>query len=713
VEQWDESDPLALKSLHEDYSTNCTREFVAMSLYNLSCTNAANVQAIVEQGGAEVLVQLLVRASDERTLLEITMAKRGVLLNEMHIDRTHLQGHVNMANPHINSKQHSHPSHSAHTFSNAEEVDDVAAMWREELERTIAKEIRLGGIKRRVHSASEKALNSCAETMKLSAAAIGNLTAPKSAAHNNQRSVASQELGQATEQKMDDPESDTAATAQAGSNSMIAHGGGHTRAAWASSGSGSGSGSGSASGSGSGSGSGSASGSEGGQGPARSMGIQPSDDEAKFESTPENADSEASLHMVYSRSITALVGLLWKGEVQHAARALFNLATKENAQEMLALGVISALTKLAVDDDESGMSTRARLRRKMEKQEREKQEAEKQAAEEAKTKEQESHTQGLLFTHKQSEYWKQARSEKVELRTIIEAHETTKRNARRRKDKQSKVAGGGEQLQEVGDEEEEGYEEDEDFIKLRGRAQCAALLCRLSSHESLRHAVMFGTSATAVPNASVVTALVQCAQSNRQDLQSVHHCVSALCNFSCEVELRQLLVNNGVVPELVRLSGYYDEQIRQGCAASFSNLACDSRCHKALVEQGAMPALVIMGLVASNSHLTRNLCCRAIFNLLTVGQPLLDKVLEQDGVRGISELCYLTFYDAPPAHIRRETEHICAVSLCNITQQKGGQQHVMQKTPIKVLLRVAEFTKVLHTQEVSALSFDTARHCSI
>jgi hypothetical protein len=695
------SDPLSLVSLHKEYSTNCTRHWVAMCFFNLS-TNAVSGQAMVEQGGAEMLVQLLVRASADRAGLEVKMAKRMALLNQMAVDRSHLTGHVSMAPPIVHAKKHlhsthaTHATHATHSSAHADEADNESTLWREELERTIAVEIQLDTLKRRVQSAAEKVLNSCAETMKLCAAAIGHLTEPRTAAHTSERSISRQEQGLDEAETIAIVDEGTPAAAESRvENSMLAaakNGGGRTRA------------------------------------------IQPMEEsrvkgrvegrvEGKVDTSGLVSDANGdaskddlglSLHAVYSRSIMALVDLLRKGQIQHAAQALFNLATEENAHTMLEMGVVAALTKLAVIEDESGLNTRARLKRKMEKQEKEKQETEKKAAEEAKAKEHESHTMERLFTHKQSEYWRQSQTEKVELREQLGAHEITKRNKRRRKDRQMNGGDANQRWQKGegeggGGEEEEEEEEDEDFIRLRGRAQCAAILCRLSSHDSLRLTVMSGVGTPAEANASVVRALIQCAQSNRQDLLAVHHCVSALCNFSCEVVLRQPLVDNGVVPELVRLSGCYNEQIRQGCAALFCNLTCDPRCHKAMVDQGTVPALVIMGLVASNSHLTRSLCCRAIFNLLQVEQPLLDKVLQQDGVRGISELCYHTFTHPPPPHIRHETEHICAVSLCNVILQTHGQKYVMKTTPIKVLLQVAEMTKVLGTQEV-AYTHCTQRH---
>ena len=80
--------------------------------------------------------------------------------------------------------------------------------------------------------------------------------------------------------------------------------------------------------------------------------------------------------------------------------------------------------------------------------------------------------------------------------------------------------------------------------------------------------------------------------------------------------MRATLIKEGAEKALVSLSSSYNEAIRQGCAATLCNLACDEECQKALVKGRAVPALNILGLVASDSLITKKFCAKALFNML-------------------------------------------------------------------------------------------------
>ena len=151
----------------------------------------------------------------------------------------------------------------------------------------------------------------------------------------------------------------------------------------------------------------------------------------------------------------------------------------------------------------------------------------------------------------------------------------------------------------------------------------------------------------------------------------------------------------GTLQLLVDLSNKPDEQIRRGCAAALCNLAAGDGAEPAVLEAGAVPALLIIALVSSDRAETKELCAKALFNLLNDAAS--HEQMVGDGVIwGLAALSKPPDDDAPGgsadgsasaasggaasgggasggARDRTAMQDMCATAFCNLSHSYSAQ----------------------------------------
>lgn len=173
-----------------------------------------------------------------------------------------------------------------------------------------------------------------------------------------------------------------------------------------------------------------------------------------------------------------------------------------------------------------------------------------------------------------------------------------------------------------------GAREGDTFTK----QSCCAVLAALSSQEDCREKLC---------ECGALTALTELAASSDATHATTRlRCVIAIANLSCEVTIQGAMVSAGVAKVLSSLSNSYKEEKQRYCASALCNLACHHGSELLLVQQGAVAALMMISMVRSVSLETKQICSKALLNLLT--PETLPVLLDEGIVAGCTNLSKLT-----------------------------------------------------------------------
>ncbi|CAK5094225.1 unnamed protein product [Aphanomyces euteiches] len=153
------------------------------------------------------------------------------------------------------------------------------------------------------------------------------------------------------------------------------------------------------------------------------------------------------------------------------------------------------------------------------------------------------------------------------------------------------------------------------------KACCCDLLASLSFHAACRRDLisMPGFMAS-------LTSLAKLRDANIQ-----RRCATAIGNLSTERSVHDVLVTANIVTVLAVLSNSYSEESQSDCARALCNLSCSTGHEVELVNQGAVGVLFMICAVRAGSTVTKDMCARAIGNLLTLAT--LEKMLDEGLVK--------------------------------------------------------------------------------
>ena len=123
-------------------------------------------------------------------------------------------------------------------------------------------------------------------------------------------------------------------------------------------------------------------------------------------------------------------------------------------------------------------------------------------------------------------------------------------------------------------------------------------------------------------------------------------CATALCNISYLEDIRIPMIKKGIVNLLSYLSNTYSDETQMDCASCFNNLSCvsssasdeeEGSLQEIMIREGALGALLMIALVRAVTTQTKEICARAIFNLVT--PQTLEYCLEEGVVQSMASLC--------------------------------------------------------------------------
>jgi hypothetical protein len=189
------------------------------------------------------------------------------------------------------------------------------------------------------------------------------------------------------------------------------------------------------------------------------------------------------------------------------------------------------------------------------------------------------------------------------------------------------------------------------------KQSCCAVISALSTHAECRQQLC---------QMNVLPALISL--SSMDEEMTRLRCAVAFANLSCETIAQGMMVKAGVVPILSELSISYSEENQVYCAKALCNLATHHGSEKAIVEQGGMAALMMIGMVRTVQQQTKQICAKAILNLMTAETA--RRILEEGLVTAVSSLCKLD---------DEATMRACAYIFCNMSLDGASRQRLCGK----------------------------------
>ena len=183
---------------------------------------------------------------------------------------------------------------------------------------------------------------------------------------------------------------------------------------------------------------------------------------------------------------------------------------------------------------------------------------------------------------------------------------------------------------------------------------CCAVLSAISAHEPCRQPLC---------DLGALQALVTVAGDRTADDTTRLRCAVAFANLSHESAVQGPMIEAGIIPLIAELSNSYCEKNQLYCARALCNLGCRIGYEEKIVQQGGVTSLMMICMVRSVSHLTKQVCARAFLNLLnapTVTENRLPQLAEEGLIQAMSSLSRLP---------EEETMSVCASIFCNLSAQ--------------------------------------------
>ncbi|KAJ8602339.1 hypothetical protein CTAYLR_004213 [Chrysophaeum taylorii] len=193
------------------------------------------------------------------------------------------------------------------------------------------------------------------------------------------------------------------------------------------------------------------------------------------------------------------------------------------------------------------------------------------------------------------------------------------------------------------------------------RQSCCAVLSAVSAHEPCRRPLC---------EMGALLALISLAQDRSADDTTRLRCAVAFANLSNEPSVQAEMVDAGIVPVIGDLSNSYCEENQLYCARALCNLGSHPGSEEAIVEQGGVAALMMISMVRAVSHFTKQVCAKALLNLIStpqVRQQWLPQLASDGLVQAVSVLSRLS---------EEETMRVCGNIFC-ILSAEGAEGRML------------------------------------
>ncbi len=184
---------------------------------------------------------------------------------------------------------------------------------------------------------------------------------------------------------------------------------------------------------------------------------------------------------------------------------------------------------------------------------------------------------------------------------------------------------------------------------LQTKIKCAAILSRLSQ---------FPQYYSQFTNDDVLLVLLDL--SHLEDMLTRRRVVIALSHLTQDETILTALMKLEDTPTCIKmLISLPDEQMRRGCSAILCNLASKSGCEKQLISAGIIPTLLVTALITTDEKETKELCLKALINLMC-DKSSYNAMVKDGIIWGLSSLALID---------SKDMLFLCAQALCNLSTQ--------------------------------------------
>uniref|UniRef100_A0A6U4H5C6 Vacuolar protein 8 n=1 Tax=Phaeomonas parva TaxID=124430 RepID=A0A6U4H5C6_9STRA len=153
---------------------------------------------------------------------------------------------------------------------------------------------------------------------------------------------------------------------------------------------------------------------------------------------------------------------------------------------------------------------------------------------------------------------------------------------------------------------------------------------------------------------------------NADDMDTRKKCATALCNLSCEADLREHMVDAGVTDAIKILCDSYSEETQSDCVKCLFNLSCSVETRAKMMEQGVVHTLLMTALVRAVNPDTKQLCSRTLLHLISAESM---SFLLKEGV--------LQAFGSLSMENHEETLAVCARAFCVFSCQERGRRAIV------------------------------------
>ena len=199
---------------------------------------------------------------------------------------------------------------------------------------------------------------------------------------------------------------------------------------------------------------------------------------------------------------------------------------------------------------------------------------------------------------------------------------------------------------------------------LQTKIKCAAILCRLSLQKQYY---------SQFAGEDVLQMLL--ALSNVDHTLTQRRVIISLSNLSQNQDLRRQLLHLDPFPYIIALASKRDENLRRGCVSIVCNLAYESGNERAIVYAKVVPTLLITAMISSDQIETKQICVKAMVNLMA-DSSLYKNMVDDGAIWGFSSLAQL----GDPVLVE-----LCAKAICSLSCE-FAEQMLLSTSTLKTIL---------------------------
>jgi hypothetical protein len=170
---------------------------------------------------------------------------------------------------------------------------------------------------------------------------------------------------------------------------------------------------------------------------------------------------------------------------------------------------------------------------------------------------------------------------------------------------------------------------------------------------------------------SVMSVLFKAASTSQENISTRSLVATTLCNISVDERVRASMVDKGVVEVLSNLSGATSELIQELCAKCICNITASVDLHAKILKHGILQTILMISCVRAVANTTKQLCARALLNLL-----------EDANIEALKAAGAVRVFATLSAIDNLPIQNICARAFLIFTGSAAMREDIVSRLPV-------------------------------